>query len=77
MQRAVAVVIAAVALSLAGCDKKRAPDTQPTTAVPEPESKQNATSATLVDLSTSLAAAREAFNAREGEARFLTLLSPT
>src|SRR5258708_22188244 len=31
----------------------------------------------LVDLSTSLEAARTAFNAHRGEARFLTLLSPT
>lgn len=31
----------------------------------------------LGDLSTSLAAARTDFNAHKGEARFLTLLSPT
>ena len=31
----------------------------------------------LGDLSTSLDPAREAFNAREGQPRFLTLLSPT
>ncbi len=73
MRSQVAVVVAAVALSLVvACDKKSSP---------APTTEQDATAAVapskLGDLSRSLAAAREAFNARKGEARFLTLLSPT
>ena len=58
-----------------GCDSKKsdAPGLSKTQAVAQPQR------APLVDLTsaTSLAAVREAFNARKGEARFLTLLSPT
>lgn len=68
-------VIAAVVLSVLGaCDKKTKP-------APVPKAETDATPVAapskLGDLSTSLAAAREAFNSRKGEARFLTLLSPT
>jgi hypothetical protein len=71
---AVAVAAVALALSLSGCDRtsgaeQAQPDRQPAAA-----RKANAR---LVDLSTSLRAARVAFNAHKGEARFLTLLSPT
>ena len=54
-----------LALSLLGCESKK---TQP-----------QAARAPLVDLtpSSTLAAVRTAFNAHKGEARFLTLLSPT
>lgn len=75
MRSQVAVVITSIALALAGaCDKKSSP-------APAPKAEKDATQAApaskLGDLSTSLAAAREAFNAHKGEARFLTLLSPT
>ena len=60
---------AALALAVTGCDaKKTAPESKPATPV---------VAAPFGDLSTSLAAARTAFNAHQGEARFLTLLSPT
>jgi ABC-type uncharacterized transport system auxiliary subunit len=65
----------ALALSLAGCDRNSAPEqTQPEK---QPAAARKAKAARLVDLSTSLEAARVAFNAHRGEARFLTLLSPT
>ena len=73
MRSQVAVVVATIALSLvAACDKKSSP--APTH---EKEATSAAAPSKLGDLSTSLAAAREAFNAKKGEARFLTLLSPT
>ena len=77
MRNQVAVIVAAVVVSLSGCDKKPAPakKEQPATANAEPPSAAPAVQ--LGDLSTSLAAARQAFNAHKGEARFLTLLSPT
>jgi len=74
---AIAAVVAAVALACAGCDRTPAPDRQPARAAPAVEPRPETPRVTLVDLSTSLGAAREAFNARKGEARFLTLLSPT
>lgn len=73
MRSQVAIVVAAVALSLvATCDKKSSP--APTV---EKDAAPTAAPSKLGDLSTSLAAARDAFNARKGQARFLTLLSPT
>ncbi len=69
---ALAVILA---LSMFGCDsKKSAPESAPPTA-----SKPVSARAPLVDLtaSSTLAAVRTAFNAHKGEARFLTLLSPT
>ena len=75
MRNQLAIVIAAVALSFAAaCDKKSSPDPTPKA---EKDAPQAAPAGKLVNLSTSLAAAREAFNAHKGEARFLTLLSPT
>lgn len=64
----------AIALSIFGCESKKS--------TPEPATKAEnakAAAAPLVDLTTasSLAAVRTAFNAHKGEARFLTLLSPT
>ncbi len=60
-------LIGAIGLAMLGCDSKEAPK------------QQAAARAPLVDLAgeTSLAAVRTAFNAHAGEARFLTLLSPT
>ena len=61
-------ITAALSLSLLACQEK--PAAGPAHAPKAPPSRPN-------DLSQSVAAAREAFNARSGEARFLTLLSPT
>ena len=41
------------------------------------EAKPKPTTASLADLTKSLDAVRTEFNAHKGEARFLTLLSPT
>ena len=41
------------------------------------EAKPEPATASLADLTESLDAARTEFNAHKGEARFLTLLSPT
>lgn len=70
-------VLALVVLSyVTGCDKKAAaPKDQPSPAAGADE--KQAPPVALGDLSTSLAAVRTAFNAHKGEARFLTLLSPT
>lgn len=67
-------VIAAIALSMVGCESKKAPPEQAAQAP-----KKNNPPAQLVDLTaaSSLGAVRIAFNAHKGEARFLTLLSPT
>jgi hypothetical protein len=73
MRSSVLCAVLASALLLVACDAKQPASGQaPATATP-------AARAPLVDLpaSTSLAAARAAFNAHKGEARFLTLLSPT
>lgn len=82
--RTVVAIIAAVALPSFGCDRKSAPDKQPVPmsdaeprAMLDSAPKKEAARVMLVDLSTSLAAARTEFNAHKGEARFLTLLSPT
>ncbi len=75
MRSQVAVVVAAVALCAHGCDKSSSPPKQAqsdATAAAKP-----APAVQLGDLSTSLAAVRTEFNAHKGEARFLTLLSPT
>lgn len=75
MRNQVAVLAAVVALAIAGCEKK----SSETKEEPEPFAKDSAPAAAspLGDLSTSLADVRAAFNAKKGEARFLTLLSPT
>ena len=75
MRTSVAVAVAVLALSLSACDKKAAPAKQQPATVGQDAT--TAPTAPLGDLSTSLAAARTAFNAHKGEARFLTLLSPT
>jgi hypothetical protein len=76
MRSQVAVVLAAVTLCLHGCDKTSSPPKQTQSdgagAVAKP-----VPAVQLGDLSTSLAAVRTEFNAHKGEARFLTLLSPT
>jgi hypothetical protein len=75
MRSQLAFTLAAVALSLmVACDKKSSPGPAPTI---EKDAAQAAPASKLGDLSTSLAAVREEFNAHKGEARFLTLLSPT
>ena len=73
MRSSVLGTVLASVLLLAACDsKKPAPGATPAKESP-------AARAPLVDLTaaSSLAAARAAFNAHKGEARFLTLLSPT
>lgn len=64
----------AIALSMFGCESKKS--TPETTGTTEQKSKPRAL---LVDLTTAsgFGAVRTAFNAHKGEARFLTLLSPT
>lgn len=67
------VVALAVVASLLGCESKK-----PTTDE-APTKVGSAAHAPLTDLTTAstLAPVRAAFNAKKGEARFLTLLSPT
>ena len=74
MRSRLAIVLLAVALALAGCGKKAAKERAPAS---DGGAGTTASTVVLTDISTSLAAAREAFNAHKGEARFLTLLSPT
>ena len=64
----------AIALSVTGCESKKSASEQAAPKAGKPKA-----SVPLVDLTTasSLAAVRTAFNAHKGEARFLTLLSPT
>ncbi len=83
MRSSVLGAVLASTFLLVACDsKKPAPENAPTKESPTKESptKESPTArAPLVDLtaSSTLAAARAAFNAHKGEARFLTLLSPT
>jgi hypothetical protein len=69
------IALVAAALALTSCESKgssRVKETGSATADRKP-------SASLVDLTaaSALAPVRAAFNAHKGEARFLTLLSPT
>ena len=68
-------ISAIVALALVGCESKKSDENKGAAATPA----KPTSSASLVDITsaTSLAAVRSAFNAHKGEARFLTLLSPT
>lgn len=69
------IVAGFVAFTLAGCESKSSTgDKGAPTTVAKPT-----TGAGLVDITnaTSLAGVRSVFNAHKGEARFLTLLSPT
>jgi hypothetical protein len=61
------VIALAFAMSVVGCDSK------------SPASPEQRPTAPLVDVTpqSTLAPVRAAFNAHRGEARFLTLLSPT
>lgn len=63
-------------LALASCESKKSTADQP---APKVENKEKKPTAPLTDITTatSFAAIRTAFNAYKGEARFLTLLSPT
>ncbi len=74
MRTRFALLAVAVALAVPACDRGRSSDGAPAT------TEKQATrppAAQLGDLSASLDGARAAFNAHKGEARFLTLLSPT
>lgn len=75
MYKAFALV---VALALFGCDSKKQSSSEQPAAQPKPASTAKQT-APLTDLTpaSTLAPVRAAFNAKKGEARFLTLLSPT
>jgi hypothetical protein len=75
MRHRFAILAVAVALALPACDRGASPDR--TTAKESEERATQTPPVPLGDLSTSLEAARAAFNAHKGEARFLTLLSPT
>lgn len=77
MRSQLAVVISTVALSLVACDRKPSPDPAPKADKHAAQTAPTAQASKLGDLTTSLAAVREAFNAGKGRARFLTLLSPT
>ncbi len=67
----------AFALTILGCDSNKTTSEQPMTPT-KPGSAATPT-APLTDLTTAstLAPVRAVFNAKKGEARFLTLLSPT
>ena len=69
------VLLAALVLSILACDRKTSAPDQPS----KPPAAILRSTAALVDLTSqsSLAPVRAAFNAHKGEARFLTLLSPT
>jgi hypothetical protein len=64
-----------LALSMFGCESKKSSRESASQIAPSTPKAR----APLVDLtaSSTLAAVRTAFNAHKGEARFLTLLSPT
>lgn len=64
-----------LALSMFGCEAKKSSRES----APQTGQSTSKARAPLVDLtaSSTLAAVRTAFNAHKGEARFLTLLSPT
>lgn len=68
------VVTLVIAVATVDCDSKKSSNEQHAQAA-----KQPAARAPLTDLTTTsgLGAVRTAFNAHKGEARFLTLLSPT
>ena len=65
----------ALALTTSACESKKLSPERAAATAPKSASAH----AQLIDLTTSstLAAARTSFNAHKGEARFLTLLSPT
>lgn len=66
----------AAILALASCESKKSTADQP---APKVEKTEKKPTAPLTDITTasSFDAVRTAFNAHKGEARFLTLLSPT
>lgn len=69
----------AFAASLLGCESKKSTTDQPAGTPGSGSAAQPTARAPLTDLTTAstLAPVRAAFNAKKGEARFLTLLSPT
>lgn len=72
------VLALAVAASLLGCESKKSATDQEKPSKAGSASR-SAARAPLTDLTpaSTLAPVRAAFNAKKGEARFLTLLSPT
>jgi hypothetical protein len=73
MSRLLALPILA---ALSACNAQPASPSLPAPA-PIPAQAPSVTTASLIDLSPSLDALKADFNAHRGEARFLTLLSPT
>jgi hypothetical protein len=77
------ILAVAVSASLLGCESKKSssdqPAVTPTAGSATGSAAQPAPRAQLTDLTTAstLAPVRAAFNAKKGEARFLTLLAPT
>ena len=74
MRRNLAFGALLLAVGLSACDRGSGSESAPAQKTQE---AAKAPPAKLTDLSSSLAAARQAFNAYKGEPRFLTLLSPT
>ncbi len=74
-----AVLALAFTFSLVGCESKKSTTDQPATPPRPGAAAQPTPRAQLTDLTTAstLAPVRAAFNAKKGEPRFLTLLSPT
>jgi hypothetical protein len=66
----------AAVLALASCESKKSTSDEP---APKVEKLEKKPAAPLTDITTatSFGAIRTEFNAHKGEARFLTLLSPT
>ena len=71
------VLAFAVALSIFGCDSKKSTTDQPATPTKAGSAERRIAPLTDLTRASTLAPVRTAFNAKKGEARFLTLLSPT
>ena len=68
--------IAAAILLVSGCESPKK-ENKPAAAASNEGTNAAAPKVELGDLSTTLEPVRAAFNAQKGQARFLTLLSPT
>jgi hypothetical protein len=73
MRTTARVILVALVAVLTACERQNATNND----APASRGASDSPSGRLADLSASLADVRAAFNARKGEARFLTLLSPT
>ena len=71
------VIAFAFALSILGCDSKKSTPDQPATQTKADSAERPTAPLTDLTPASTLAPVRVAFNAKKGEARFLTLLSPT